>query len=90
MIFVLIDARLEPQKLDLEFINSLGERQIPFALIFTKSDKVSAAKVSQNIEQFKNAMLETWEELPQIFISSAITKKGQDEILHYISSINNQ
>jgi len=88
LVFVLIDARLEPQKNDLEFINSLGERQIPFAIIFTKSDKISANKVSQNAETFKKAMLETWEELPQIFVSSAVTKKGQTEILEFISSIN--
>ena len=88
VVFVLIDARLDPQKNDLEFINSLGERQIPFALIFTKSDKLSATKVSQNVEAFKGAMLESWEELPPIFISSATTAKGREEILEYISKIN--
>jgi len=88
VVFVLIDARLDPQKNDLDFINSLGERQIPFALIFTKSDKLSTAKVAQNVELFKKAMLESWEELPPIFVSSAITKKGQTEILDYISTIN--
>jgi GTP-binding protein len=89
LIFVLIDARLEPQKLDLEFINTLGESQNPFALIFTKSDKLSAAKVSQNVEAFKQAMLETWEELPPIFVSSATTGKARDEILNYIDTIRN-
>jgi GTP-binding protein len=89
VVFVLIDARLEPQKIDLEFINSLGEKQIPFALIFTKSDKLSATHVAQNVEALKKEMLETWEELPPIFVSSAITKKGQTEILDYISTINN-
>jgi len=88
MIFVLIDARLEPQKNDLEFINSLGEKQIPFAIIFTKSDKLSALRVSQNVEAFKQAMLETWEELPSIFISSAETAKGRDEILDFIEIVN--
>jgi len=88
VVFVLIDARLEPQKNDLEFINSLGEKQMPFALIFTKSDKISVNKVSQNVETFKKAMLETWEELPPIFVSSAITSKGRDEILNYIDTIN--
>ena len=88
MVFVLIDARLEPQKLDLEFINSLGEKQISFALIFTKSDKLSALRVSQNVEAFKQAMLETWEELPPIFISSATTAIGRAEILDYIDVIN--
>jgi GTP-binding protein len=88
LIFVLIDARLEPQKIDLEFINSLGEKQAPFALVFTKSDKLSAAKVSQNVEAFKLAMLETWEELPPIFVSSAITGKGREDILEYIDTIS--
>ena len=90
MVFVLLDARLEPQKIDLEFINSLGEQQIPFALIFTKSDKLSVLRVSQNIEAFKQAMLETWDELPSIFVSSAVTGKGQTEILDYISVINSE
>jgi GTP-binding protein len=88
VVFVLIDARLEPQKMDLEFINSLGERQIYFALIFTKSDKLSALRVSQNVEAFKQAMLKTWEELPPIFVSSATNGKGRAEILDYIDSIN--
>jgi GTP-binding protein len=87
IVFVLIDARLEPQKNDLEFVNSLGERQIPFVLVFTKSDKLSALKGSQNVEAFKHAMLETWEELPPIFVSSATTGKGREEILGYIESV---
>jgi GTP-binding protein len=74
----------------LEFINSLGESQIPFALIFTKSDKLSALKVSQNVEAFKQAMLETWEELPPIFVSSATTAKGREEILDFIETINSE
>jgi len=88
VVFVLIDARLEPQKIDLEFINSLGEKQIPFALIFTKSDKLSALRTSQNVEAFKQAMLETWEELPPIFVSSATTGKGREEIVDYIDTVN--
>ncbi|MDR2971733.1 MAG: ribosome biogenesis GTP-binding protein YihA/YsxC [Bacteroidales bacterium] len=87
IVFVLIDARLEPQKNDLEFINSLGERQIPFALIFTKSDKLSATKISQNVDAFKQAMLETWEELPPLFVSSAINGRGREEILEYIALV---
>ena len=88
VVFVLIDARLEPQKIDLEFINSLGESQTPFALIFTKSDKLSALRVMQNVEAFKQAMLETWEALPPLFISSATNGKGREDILDYISVIN--
>ena len=90
VIFVLIDARLEPQKIDLEFINSLGESQIPFALIFTKSDKLSDLRVSQNVEAFKKALLETWEALPPIFVSSAATGKGRAEILEFIAATNSE
>jgi GTP-binding protein len=87
VVFVLIDARLTPQQIDLDFINSLGERQISFALIFTKSDKLSPLRVSQNVETFKQALLETWEELPYIFVSSAATAIGRKEILSYIFDI---
>lgn len=90
LVFVLIDARLDPQKNDLEFINRLGENGIPFAIIFTKTDKVSKLKVSQNVEKFKEKMLETWEELPPFFLSSAEKGDGRDEILNYIESINRQ
>jgi len=88
VVFVLIDARLEPQKNDLEFINSLGEKQMPLVLVFTKSDKLSALRVSQNVEAFKQALLESWEELPPVFISSAIDGRGRTEILDYIDTIN--
>ncbi|MCL2290060.1 MAG: ribosome biogenesis GTP-binding protein YihA/YsxC [Bacteroidetes bacterium] len=89
-IFVLIDARLEPQKIDLEFINSLGEKQVPFALIFTKADKLSSSHVSKNVETFKQAMLETWEELPPVFVSSAVTAQGRTEILDFITAISSE
>ena len=87
-VFVLIDCRLDPQELDLEFINSLGEKQMPFALVFTKLDKISPLRSSQNIDAFSKAMLKTWEELPPIFLSSAMTAQGRTEILDYIDSIN--
>lgn len=90
LVFVLIDARLDPQKNDLEFINRLGENGIPFAIIFTKTDKVSKLKVSQNVEKFKEKMLETWEELPPFFLSSAEKGDGRDEILNYIEGLNAQ
>jgi GTP-binding protein len=86
-LFVLIDSRLEPQKIDLEFLSFLGEQGIPFALIFTKTDKISSNKVQSGIAAFKKAMLEQWEEIPEIFISSAITKAGRDEILTYIKKV---
>ncbi len=88
LVFVLIDSRLEPQKKDIEFINQLGDMSMAFALIFTKTDKISDLRASQNIEQFKQTLLETWEELPPIFKSSALSKKGKEEILEYIEQIN--
>lgn len=90
LVFVLIDSRLDPQKNDLDFINRLGENGIPFAVIFTKTDKVSKLKVSQNVEKFKAKMMESWEELPLFFLSSAEKGDGRDEILDYIESINRE
>ena len=87
-LFVLIDSRLGPQKIDLEFIEWLGENGIPFALVFTKSDKQSAGKTKQNVERFLDTLKEQWEELPPYFITSAEKKTGRDEVLDYIDSIN--
>ena len=87
-LFVLIDSRLEPQKIDLEFIEWLGENGIPFALVFTKSDKQSAGKTKQNVERFLDTLKEQWEELPPYFVTSAEKKTGRDEVLDYIDSIN--
>jgi GTP-binding protein len=87
-LFVLLDCRLEPQKIDLEFINRLGESGIPFALIFTKTDKLSQSRLNENILIYKNKLLETWEELPPIFYTSSEHKKGRDEVLDYIEQIN--
>lgn len=90
LVFVLIDSRLEPQKNDLEFIDRLGENGVPFAVVFTKTDKVSKLKVSQNVAKFKEKMMETWEELPSFFLSSAEKGDGRDEILDYIEGISKQ
>ena len=87
-LFVLIDSRLEPQKIDLEFIEWLGENGIPFALVFTKSDKQSAGRTKQNVERFLDTLKEQWEELPPYFITSAEKKTGRNEVLDYIDSIN--
>ena len=87
-LFVLIDSRLEPQKIDLEFIEWLGENGIPFALVFTKADKQSAGKTKQNVECFLHTLKEQWEELPPYFITSAEKKTGREEVLDYIDSIN--
>lgn len=86
-VFVLIDVRLEPQKIDLEFIDWLGESSIPFAIVFTKADKLNVAKVKANIETYKTTLSETWEETPPMFITSASKKTGRDELLDYIGSI---
>lgn len=83
-LFLLIDVRLKMQKADREFLQSLGENQIPFVLVFTKTDKVSKNQLSHNIEQYKNAMLETWESLPDVFLTSALKNTGRKEILEFI------
>lgn len=89
-VFVLVDSRLEPQKIDLEFIEWLGQSSIPFAIVFTKADKLSTSKLNQSIEGYKKKLLETWEELPHIFLTSAEKKQGRDEVLNYIEQINRE
>ena len=88
-LFVLIDCRLEPQKIDLEFMEWLGESGVPFSIIFTKIDKISKGRLKENLKVYTDKLLETWEELPPIFLSSSEKKEGRDEILDYIESINN-
>ena len=88
-LFVLIDSRLEPQKIDLEFMEWLGESGVPFSIIFTKIDKISKGRLKENLKVYTDKLLETWEELPPIFLSSSEKKEGRDEILDYIESINN-
>lgn len=87
-LFVLIDSRLEPQEIDLTFVNWLGSNQIPFALIFTKSDKLSSASLNCSIARFKKKLYETWDELPPFFTCSTVTRIGRDDILNYIAEIN--
>ncbi|MEO6314494.1 MAG: ribosome biogenesis GTP-binding protein YihA/YsxC [Chitinophagaceae bacterium] len=87
-IFVLIDSRHGPQKLDLDFVNQLGEWQIPFALIFTKADKETQRVVAANVKSFLNAMRKDWEFLPAHFVTSAIKKLGRDKILKFIHEAN--
>ena len=86
-VFLLIDIRLEPQKIDLEFIQWLGDSSVPFAIVFTKADKVSKAELGRNMEAMRNRLLEDWEELPPVFISSSVKGTGKEEILDYIGSI---
>ena len=89
-VFVLVDIRLEPQKIDLEFIEWLGLSSIPFAIVFTKADKLTTNKANQSVEAYKNKLLETWEELPPMFLTSAEKKQGRDEVLDYIDRINRE
>lgn len=88
-VFVLVDVRLEAQKIDLEFINWLGQSSVPFAIVFTKADKLTANKVAQNVAAYKKVLAETWEELPPIFITSSESRQGREELLGYIDEINN-
>ena len=85
--FVLIDARLEPQKIDLEFMNWCGEKGIPFSIIFTKTDKLSSSALQKNIAFYKKQMLKQWEELPPVFITSSQSKFGRELILNYLQEI---
>lgn len=87
LLFVLIDSRLEPQDIDIQFINWLGVNQVPFALIFTKTDKVSSMVLEQNIELHKKVLYETWEELPPIFTTSCVTRTGRKDVLNYIEQV---
>lgn len=88
--FVLIDSRHEPQPIDMEFMQWLGEHQVPFCIIFTKADKLKPKMLEKNINHYQDKMLAIWEEMPEFFVSSATSKLGQDEILDYIEAINNE
>ncbi|MGM0932200.1 MAG: ribosome biogenesis GTP-binding protein YihA/YsxC [Bacteroidota bacterium] len=88
--FVLIDSRHKAQKIDLEFMQWLGEHQIPFCIIFTKADKIKPKALETNIENYQAEMLEYWSEMPEFFISSATSGLGKEEILGYIESVNQQ
>ena len=88
--FVLVDCRLEPQPIDLEFMQWMGESQVPFSIIFTKADKLKPNALIRNIESYKQKMLEVWEEMPQYFITSASNSEGRDELLGFLGKLNNQ
>ena len=89
-VMVLIDSRLEPQKIDLEFCNWLGEKGLSFVLIFTKADKQSNLKTDQNVAKFKKELLTTFEQAPPIFVTSAETQLGRDEVLGFIDGVNKE
>jgi GTP-binding protein len=87
-LFVLLDCRHKPQKIDLEFMKWLGEKQIPFLMIFTKIDKLGKTALKKNIENYKTEMLKQWEEIPQTFFASVPKRKGSKEILDFIENTN--
>lgn len=88
--FVLIDSRHEAQPIDMEFMEYLGHNGIPFCIIFTKADKMKPKALTRNIENYKTTMLETWEEMPEYFVTSSESGLGQEEVLNYIENINAQ
>lgn len=89
MLFVLIDIRHEPQKIDLEFINWLGENGVPFAIIFTKADKLGPNAAIAKVDAYKKVLLRTWDELPPVFVTSSEKATGRDDLLHFIEETNN-
>lgn len=88
-LFVLIDSRHGPQKIDLDFVNQLGEKQVPFALVFTKADKSTIKATANNVNDFLKELSQTWEEPPVFFVTSAIKRMGSKQILEFISQLNN-
>ncbi len=89
--FLLVDIRHEPQKIDLEFMRFLGENEIPFCIIFTKSDKLNSSKINKNLQVYRQQMLQSdWESMPQSFVTSATAKVGRDELLKFIQDVNLQ
>lgn len=87
-LFILVDSRLEPQKIDLEFMEWCGENEVPFSIVFTKMDKLGKVAGGRNVAAYKQRLLETWEELPPIFETSSEDGRGRDELLDYIEQIN--
>ncbi len=87
-LFVLIDVRIEPQALDLSFLNTIGDADVPFVMIFTKADKLTPTVLEKNLAQYKAVMLEEWDELPTIIVTSAEKGLGKDEVLHFIDQLN--
>lgn len=89
-LFVLVDSRLEPQKIDLEFMEWLGENGVPFSIIFTKADKLKGGRLKMNVNSYLRELKKQWEELPPYFISSSEDRTGRTEILNYIETINKE
>lgn len=89
-LFVLVDVRHEAQLIDLEFMEWLGENGVPFSIVFTKADKLSALRLQTNVDAYKDKLIESWDELPPIFITSSERKQGRDEVIDYIGKIQSQ
>lgn len=89
-VFVLLDARLEPQQIDLEFMNWCGQQEIPFSMVFTKSDKLSSSALQKNLAHYKKEMIKYWSELPPVFITSSTSGLGKEKLLNYIGELNAQ
>jgi len=87
-VFVLVDSRLEPQKIDMEFMEWLGRHRIPFSIVFTKLDKLSSNQMAKNLKKYQRKMLERWESMPKTFKTSAVTGTGRKELLDYIDQLN--
>lgn len=85
--FILLDSRLEPQKIDLEFMSWCGENQLPFSMVFTKTDKLSNVELQKNLAAYKREMLKCWEEMPPMFTTSSVSGQGREELLNYIQEL---
>lgn len=90
LLFVLVDSRHAPQQIDLEFFEWLGENSVPFAIVFTKADKLKKTQLASNVAAYKRRLLEQWEELPPVFVTSSETAAGREELLAYINEINKE
>lgn len=88
MVFLLIDSRIPPQMLDLEFMQWMAQQEVPFILVFTKTDKISAKVLSENLKDYKEVLLDQWEEAPSAILTSSRTQKGRDDVLQLIESLN--
>lgn len=88
LVFVLIDVRHKPQKIDIEFVNWLGEKEVPMSIVFTKTDKITMSEAAKNVNAFTEELKQIWDELPQMFMSSSTKRKGKSKILDYIDGIN--
>ncbi len=89
-IFVLVDSRIEPQKIDLDFMENLGQRRLPFVIVFTKTEKLGPTRLQATVDTYRAKLLETWEETPELFITAAITAAGRESILSFIRPLNEE